>query len=541
MDDNSIESTLRRIDELTKEFGPRSEEVLDWRFLLAQLTANSGQFVQARFQLHSLLALANEVLSFDDSRLFEFRGELCLLESRMGNTMEAEFHCQSLVEDVARIRGPYDDSTFMARLLQAQVIQESGHLSQAIDLLKLLVSDLDEHQEGDEQIEIDAEMFLAGMLADAGRLDESKSLYQRLIARTADDLEEDSDNWILRNNLAHSLQSWGLFDEAIQQFELLINDVSRLYGSKSKETLTERSNLAIAKQSAGYYTKAVKDFETLLIDEVRIFGEKDVRVFKTRRLLASALWEIGEFSRCLEIERILIEDLTAVLGPDHPETFQARTSYAFSLLYTDKPNDAETIIEKVLADKESLFGYLHPQTLETREDLIRVKSERGSGLIVKPLRELCRDKAEILGPDHPSTLESQAALADFLAEYGRRDEANDLFELLMWRTERVMGPNHPEHLRYRFRYAKSLANFEERRESLDRVRSILDDCQRLLGPNHEITMEVVGYYCLALKSAMRKEDAIELLEKLVTDLRDSHSPESRIEKALALLNSISSP
>ena len=99
-------------------------------------------------------------------------------------------------------------------------------------------------------------------------------------------------------------------------------------GPDHPHTLTARSNLALAHQEAGNLQTAIDMYEALLADRTRVLGPDHPHTLTTRRDLAVARLKTGNAPRAMDMLEALLPHMEQILGPDHPDTLIARNNLA---------------------------------------------------------------------------------------------------------------------------------------------------------------------------------------------------------------------
>ena len=97
-----------------------------------------------------------------------------------------------------------------------------------------------------------------------------------------------------RNNLAGAYQSVGRLTEAIDMYEQLVKDSSRILGESHPDTLASRNNLAGAYHSSGLLTGAINTYGQTLSDCLRILGSNHPLTAKIHRNLKAAKRELEQ-------------------------------------------------------------------------------------------------------------------------------------------------------------------------------------------------------------------------------------------------------
>ena len=165
-------------------------------------------------------------------------------------------------------------------------------------------------------------------LTDMGRPQTALTL-QDAVNMLADALGPDHpDTLATRGNLAIAYRESGNLQKAIDIFEDVLTDCTRLLGPNHPHTLATRNNLAAAHQQAGHLSTAIDMFEDVLPDMTRLLGPDHPDTLTTRSHVAAAHQEAGNVSTAIAMYETLLPDMTRILGPGHPDTLIARNNLA---------------------------------------------------------------------------------------------------------------------------------------------------------------------------------------------------------------------
>ena len=200
---------------------------------------------------------------------------------------------------------------------------------------------------------------------------------------------------------------WGLAGMGRPQTALTLEDavdmLADTLGPDHPNTLTTRHNLAVAHLEAGHVSAAIDMFEALLADCTRVLGPDHPDTLTTRHNLALAHQEAGHVSAAIDMYEALLPDMTRVLGPDHPHTLATRINLATVHRQAGHVSAAIDMLEALLTDCTRILGPNHPHTLTARGNLTAAHQDAGNLPKVIALRHQAAlaNKARIPGPDHP--------------------------------------------------------------------------------------------------------------------------------------------
>ena len=157
-------------------------------------------------------------------------------------------------------------------------------------------------------------------LTDMGRPQTALTLQEAVDMLTNALGPDHPDTLTARNNLARAHQEAGNTSTAIDIYEAVLADRTRILDPDHIDTLATRNDLAGAHQDAGDLLMAIDMYETLLDDCISVLDPDHPHTLTTRSNLAAAYLEAGHVSTAIAMHEDLLDDLTGVLGPDHPHT-----------------------------------------------------------------------------------------------------------------------------------------------------------------------------------------------------------------------------
>ena len=275
-------------------------------------------------------------------------------------------------------------------------------------------------------------------------------------------------------------------------------------GPDHPHTLTARSNLAVAYKQAGHVSTAIDMFEDVLTDRTRILGPNHPHTLTTRSNLAITYQRVGNVRKALDMHQDLLTDRTRILGPDHRRTLTTRGNLAIAYRESGNLQKAIDMFEDVLTDRTRILGPDHPHTLITRRDLAVARLKTGNApRAMDMLEALFPHMEQILGPDHPDTLTTRNNLAYTHEEAGHLSTAIAMYEDVLADRTRVLGPDHPDTLGTRINLARAHQEAGNVSTAIAKHQALLTDCTRVLGPDHPHTLTVRNNLAAARKKAQQ--------------------------------------
>ena len=301
---------------------------------------------------------------------------------------------------------------------------------------------------------------------------------------------------------------WGLAGMGRPQTALTLEDavdmLTDALGPDHPITLTARSNLAVAYKQAGHVSTAIDMYEALLADRTRVLGPDHPITLTARSNLANAHREAGHVFTAIDMFEALLADRTRILGPDHPITLTVRNNLANAHREAGHVSTAIDMFEALLADCTRILGPDHPRTLTVRNNLANAHQAAGHvSTAIAMYEALLPDMARILGPDHPHTLTARSNLAVAYKQAGHLSTAIDIYEALLTDRTRILGPDHPHTLTTRGNLAAAHQEAGHLSTAIDMHQALLTDRTRILGPDHPHTLITRSHLAAARKKAQQ--------------------------------------
>ena len=354
----------------------------------------------------------------------------------------------------------------------------------------------------------------------AGHLSTAIDMFEALLAdHTRVLVPDDPDTLTTRSNLALAHHAAGHLSTTIDMFEALLADRTRVLGPDHPDTLLARNNLALAHHAAGHLSTAIDMHEALLTDMTRLLSPDHPDTLRTRNNLATAHQESGSLQKAIDMHEALLADCTRVLGPDHPRTLTARNNLADAHQAAGNLPKAIDMFEDLLPDMTRVLGPDHPHTLIARNNL--ATAHQAAGNLPKAIdmyQAVLADCTRLLGPDHPDTLTTRSNLATAHHAAGHLSTAIDMHEALLTDMTRLLSPDHPDTLRTRNNLATAHQESGSLQKAIDMHEALLADCTRVLGPDHPRTLTARNNLADAHQAAGNLPKAIDMFEDLLPDM-----------------------
>jgi hypothetical protein len=221
--------------------------------------------------------------------------------------------------------------------------------------------------------------------------------------------------------------------------------VKSRFGADHSNTLTTRSNIASWTGRCGDAREALQLFQALLPDRTRVLGADDPDTLTTHSNVASWTGRCGDAREALRLFRALLLDRTRVLGADDPDTLTTRSNVASWTGRCGDAREALRLFQALLPDRTRVLGADDPDTLTTRSNVASWTGRCGDAReTLRLFQELLPDRTRVLGADDPDTLTTRSNVASWTGRCGDAREALRLFQELLPDRTRVLGTDHPD-------------------------------------------------------------------------------------------------
>lgn len=158
----------------------------------------------------------------------------------------------------------------------------------------------------------------------------------------------------------------------------------------------------------------------------RLQDPDSMRLLDSLAQLRVAQGRLGEAADLLET---LLERKHALMGEEIPTSLVTATNLGRVYIHLRRFDEAEERLERTLAAQRRVLSEAHPDTRTTVGNLLRLYLEKGDGgRALDYQRDYVHLTRLILGADHRDSLNEVYVFARALAEAGRSEEAEPLFQ-----------------------------------------------------------------------------------------------------------------
>ena len=353
------------------------------------------------------------------------------------------------------------------------------------------------------------------LLADGGKLDEAKSMFERALRGKEKALGSEHPHTLRTvHNLGALLQKQGKLDEAKVIFECALRGQEMALGPNHTDTLDTVNSLAVLMQGQGKLDEAKEMWDLSLRGYEISFGPNHINTLTTVNNLGNLLNDQGNLDEAKAMYDRVLRGYEISFGPDHINTLTTVSNLAVLLRKQGKLDEAQAMYDRALRGREKAVGPDHPDTLNTVNNLANLLYQQGKldealAMYVRTLR----GKEMALGPDHINTLDTVNNLACLFEKQGNLDEAQVMHERALRGREQILGPDHPSTLRT----VSNLGNLLKKQGKLDEAKAMYDRAlegkEKALGPEHPSTLNTVYNLANLLKRQGKLEEATALFQR----------------------------
>ena len=158
---------------------------------------------------------------------------------------------------------------------------------------------------------------------------------------------------------------WSLnqYNEAIEQYKILVDNNIQIFGETNIVTLKSKENLAGYMKSNNQLEEASTIYKSLVGNYTDILGKDHSNTLTSQFLLATTLHQNSNLNEAKVIYEDLLAKQIATLGEDDLNTVNTRHNLAYALGLLDEPSQAKNLFLKNIPYQTQLYGENHEQTL----------------------------------------------------------------------------------------------------------------------------------------------------------------------------------
>lgn len=251
----------------------------------------------------------------------------------------------------------------------------------------------------------------------------------------------------IRQTIGITYLDLGLYPQAQQQFERILDIHKRNLGEEDSDTLRSKGNLGLLYLREGKY----KDAEKLMIETVpalrRVLGKEDRDTLRAEQNLAGLYKQEGKNAEAEALDRELLTILRRRSGKDHPDTLQIENNLAAAYLDQGEYAQAEPILKELLNAMLRVHGPENRNTLAVALNLGFLYDGEGKFAQAETFYARAASGLERLeGKEDYLTLQAEEDLAAAFYHQGNYAQSDARFSEVLATGKRVLGKDHPLNL-----------------------------------------------------------------------------------------------
>lgn len=297
-------------------------------------------------------------------------------------------------------------------------------------------------------VEASIRQTVGGAYVDLGLYPQAEQQYQRVLEIRRRELgEKNVDTLASMASLAAVYERRGNFKAAEPLYRETLAVERRRLGDQHPATLKTMNGLATTFLDEGEYAKAASLLEQVVPLDQRVLGERDLNTLRAMGNLAATYWMLNRYAQAEPLFVKTLELKRRALGDENPETLDTMTNLGSVYFFRGQYKDAEALYTKALAAYRRVLGDSHPNTINARNSLADLQSVRGEYTQAKENYQEALDGAQ-RGPggEHPVALQTLAGLAALYELEGNLAKSSALYAKVLDTRRRVLGVEHPDTL-----------------------------------------------------------------------------------------------
>jgi len=305
---------------------------------------------------------------------------------------------KSLLENLTEMVD-YFDFDFTIKFIQSKLYLAQNNIDENIALLTELLKSTEKNA----LYHAKAEIGLANAYIAAGRVDEAKTLLEKILATEypQDNPELAEAHLFAENSYALLLSKLGEFNQAKQILEKLLKIRMENYGNVHLQTLSVLNNLSTVESNLGNLENAQKITEQTISGRTALLGEKHISTLTSKANLVSILVTSAQLEAADEKSKALLIEMNDSIGPLHERTLEVRNMRAYILEDLGKINEAENLYRSTLAAYAEKGIVKGPELFTLQNNLAMLLMNKGDLTEShKIFSQLLDNVTELLGQEH---------------------------------------------------------------------------------------------------------------------------------------------
>jgi serine/threonine protein kinase len=335
----------------------------------------------------------------------------------------------------------------------------------------------------------------------------------------------------VRNTLASTYHSLGVYDVALQHAEHALAVRHRELGADHAETLNSAGLKGMLLLDLGRAEEAEPIARDVLDRTRRARGDDHGDTIIAIGNYAHVLHTTGRFDEAEELYREAAERGRRALGADDERTIGAINNLAGLLMSQGRSTEAEPLFREAMEQSRRVRGDDHPETLTAISNLAFAMQAQKKHADAEPLfHEAVATSRRVLGNDHPSTITTLRNLGGLYHDLARLDDAQPLYREALDSSRRVLGADHPQTIGAMNNMASLLLAQGKLAEAEAMNRDVLARCRETFGDDHPHTLMSLHNLAHALALQDKWPDAEPLYAELYRRV-----PQSQLDPARSAL------
>jgi tetratricopeptide (TPR) repeat protein len=368
--EDALESLERAID-LAAESGEQNDPTL--ALDRAAALAAAGREAEALELTRDLIARLEAREAPPAEVLYDARLREAMLLDQRGHIEQAETILRGLMNARAR-SSPPDDRGMRLRRTLAMNLHRQGRYEASIELGRAAAEAAGMRYGSRHPLTLEIREIVAVSLRDLARFDEAESIYRSTLALRRDVLGDDHPlTHQTRGGLAAVLafdgqaeEAWPLvkrgYDGLVDQLGIEAESV-RIMGNLYAHVASQRDD----------YGEAIRVLRILVEQNEAMPGGPSATDLADYNNLAYNLMQSERCDEALPVQRRLLEMAADKLGQAHLHTALFRVNFATCLERGDEPQRAADALDKALPVMRESLGAEHPRTIEASERLAELR------------------------------------------------------------------------------------------------------------------------------------------------------------------------
>jgi len=248
----------------------------------------------------------------------------------------------------------------------------------------------------------------------------------------------------LHNTLGITYQSLGLYNKAVQQFQLALNLNQELFGDKDSRSIQSIKNLALAYHFTGDYATAGKLYKKAEWG-FRSLGDTTEEYFaELLNDYGTLFMDLGEYEKSLQNFSMALALYRNIHGPEHRQVAAVMNNLAMTYDYYNMLDSAEFYYKKAIEMDIKLLGYQSIEVTRVLNNLAFIflakKEYKEAFSHFEESRKLRRSIQGPIHPDYALATFNAGCCLYYLRQY---DRGLVLIDSAMSIWKNSLEPDHP--------------------------------------------------------------------------------------------------